>query len=158
MGEYERKYKAKEDASTREFHKSRRMFCIKGDKLYIAKPGLPFSHAAWFEMEGWSDEHDDRFMNENVRGVVFKNGEVRFYVGYDFRVTDESEKTFFKHLPELVRRLCLNPNAKVTAGQKGKKYLPIKEYGTISSITSSGTTFPSSRVSGRKAAQRPRKV
>jgi hypothetical protein len=79
----------------------------KGDKLYIARTKLPYSHAVWFEKEGWIDEKDDTFMNENVRGVVLKNREIHFYAGYDFCVNQKAEQYFFKSLQELSSRLKL---------------------------------------------------
>ena len=80
MNKYDQKYGTKDDEKTAKFHKSRRMFCIKNNKLYTAKAKLSYSHAVWFEKEGWISASNDRFMKENVRGVVFKDGEIRFSV------------------------------------------------------------------------------
>jgi hypothetical protein len=93
----------------------------KGDKLYIARAKLPYSHAVWFEKEGWIDEKDGTFMNENVRGVVFKNREIHFYAGYDFFVNQKAEQYFFKSLQELSSRLKLKPSSKLTGGQTKTK-------------------------------------
>ena len=128
---YEHKYRIEEDKQTIEFHKSRRMFCIKEGKLVIAEPNLPYSHAVWFEKEGWMDEADDSFMDNITRGIVDKLGDVYFYKGYDFSVDEESEKELFRHIGELRESLDLKLTAKVYGG----KNLPTsKLYGKLNDI------------------------
>lgn len=53
MDIFEKRYGFKEDKKTISFHESRRMFCVYKSKLFIAEPNLPYSHAVWFEKEGW---------------------------------------------------------------------------------------------------------
>lgn len=135
MGAFEEKYGIKEDEKTKMFHKSRRMFCIYKNKLVIAEPNLSYSHAVWFQKNGWMSEQEDNFMNDAVRGVVDKGGNIYFYAGYNFKVNSQIELIFFSHLSELVERLKLMPDAKIFGGsinqKAGAEWLPKKEYGQI---------------------------
>lgn len=134
MDKFEKKYGIKEDEKIKAFHRSRRMFCIYKDKLFIAKPNLPYSHAVWFSKEGWVENKKDDPMNNAVRGII-KNGDIYFYVGYDFDVSREAELIFFKHLKELVDKLKLKPNAKIFGGMikdtSKTEWDPKKEYGEV---------------------------
>lgn len=137
MTDYQKRYGNTEDEEVEKFHKSRRMFCIKDGELHIAKPDVPYSHAVWFEKEGWMNEDGDSFMDETARGVVYGDGEIRFYVDYDFQITSEAESEFFEHLGELVQKLKIKPSAKVTDGQKktkSKVWPAIKFYGTVGEL------------------------
>ncbi|MFC1682526.1 hypothetical protein ACFL0X_02830 [Nanoarchaeota archaeon] len=132
MDEFEKKYGFKEDEKTIAFHKSRRMFCIYENKLFIAEPNLPYSHAVWFEKEGWISRKKDDLMDSLVRGIVDSNGDIYFYIRYDFEINGES--IFFSHLKELVKKLNLKSNAKIFGGlikQDYGKWPPRKEYGKI---------------------------
>lgn len=70
MDKFEKKYGIKEDEKVKVFHRSRRMFCIYKNKLFIAKPNLPYSHAVWFSKEGWMSDEKDDLMNNIVRGTI----------------------------------------------------------------------------------------
>ncbi len=137
MNKYEDKYGIKENKQVIEFHKSRRMFCIKEGKLMVAESGLDCSHAVWFEREGWMDETDDSFMNTNVRGIVDKGGEVYFYRGYDFFIDEEGKKEFFKHIKELAEILKLKLSSKIYGGKnskEGKYYGVVRDFVTTLKI------------------------
>ena len=139
MNDFEEKYGVIEDKNTENFHRNRRMFCISNGRLYIAKPNLPYSHAAWFKNKGWMDEEHDEFMEKSVRGYVIKDNEIRFYVGYDFRVTKEAEDEFFEHLNELVNKLNIRAEVKVLGGQvktKDTVWPAEKYYGTVEELLS----------------------
>ncbi|MDO8510796.1 MAG: hypothetical protein Q7S55_01380 [Nanoarchaeota archaeon] len=131
MDKFEKNYGVKEDKSVKIFHRSRRMFCIKSNRLYLAKPKVDYSHAVWFEKEGW----DDNLIEKAVRGIVDKEGNIHFYYGYDFDVNRKSEKIFFTHLPELVKKLRLGPTAKILGGKikkkNSKEWPPKKRYGRV---------------------------
>lgn len=132
MSKYDQKFGFEEDESTVDFHKSRRLFVIKDDQLIIAEPNLPYSHPVWFEKEGWMNENGDKFMKANTRGVVMKDSEIRFYIDWDFRVTDDTEQQFMSHLKELVDSLGLDTNALLNGGQiRDEGFRPRKSYGTI---------------------------
>lgn len=126
MADYEKKYGITEDESVIYFHKSRRMFCIKDDKLIIAKPNLPYSHAIWFELEGWMDDADDSFMSDTTRGFVSQSGDIYFYKGYKFIIDEKSEKDIFEHLIELKILLNLEPISKIFGGKN-----PLKFFGML---------------------------
>lgn len=133
MNKYEKKYNLIEDEKTKRDHKSRRMFCIKDNKLFLAESNLPYSHAVWFEKEGWMDETDDTFMNSVTRGIIDFNGDIYFYQGYDFSTSKEVKDIFFQHFKELVKLLNINKKGKIYSGfvRKKDKWLPIESYGTI---------------------------
>lgn len=135
MNEFEKKYGFKENEKTIAFHKSRRMFCIYKNKLFIAKPNLPYSHAVWFEKEGWISVEEDALMNSLVRGMVDSESNIYFYIGYDFEINKEVESIFFSHLKELVEKLNLKYSANIFGGivkqDVGNRWPPRKEYGKI---------------------------
>lgn len=138
MSKYDKKFGFEEDEDTVAFHKSRRLFVIKDGELIVADPTLPYSHPAWFEKEGWMNEKDDRFIQMNTRGMVMEDGEVRFYVGWDFQVNDEAEQQFMPHLGELVETLKLDVGKPLSGGQiSDEGFRPRKLYGTISDNLSS---------------------
>jgi len=116
MSDYQARYGVKEDEKIVEFHKSRRMFAIYKSKLHIAPPNVSCSHAVWFEKMGWMTYDDDKLMAITTRGFVDKEGDVRFYAGYDFHSDDNSEKEFLRFLPELAKKLKLQDTAVVYSG------------------------------------------
>jgi hypothetical protein len=136
MDKFEKKYGIKEDEKIKTFHMSRRMFCIYNDKLFIAKPNLPYSHAVWFLKKGWICEDKDDLMNTIIRGVINK-GDIYFYIGYDFQINKKIELIFFKHLNELVKKLKIKPKTKIFGGLikdiSKTEWEPRKDYGEVKS-------------------------
>ncbi len=136
MDIFEKKYGIKEDEYVKNLHISRRMFCIREDKLIIAAPGLSYSHATWFEKEGWMQKEEDDFINKTVRGQIDSKGDVYFYTGWDFQINRNGELIFFLHLKELSDKLNLNPDAYVFGGlvrKEDEKVWPVRrKYGKIS--------------------------
>jgi hypothetical protein len=137
MNIFEQKYGIAENKKVEDFHCSRRMFCVYNGKLQIADQNLPYSHATWFEKEGWMSKEDDELMNKIVRGIVDSQGNVYFYTGYDFKVNSDVENTFFPHLKELTEKLGLDSGAKVFGGlvksEPGEIWPPANEYGDVQS-------------------------
>jgi hypothetical protein len=135
MNSFEKKYGIKEDEKTKAFHKSRRMFCIYKGKLFFAEPNLTCSHAVWFEKEGWISKEEDQQMDKIVRGIINNEGDIYFYVGYDFQINTQTESIFFDYLDKIVEQLELKPTAKIFGGlakQEGdSEFSPRKEYGQI---------------------------
>jgi hypothetical protein len=135
MDKFEQKYGI-EDNKVEAFHKGRRMFCIYQGQLVVADENLPYSHAAWFEKEGWMTKEQDKLMEEIPRGIIDSKGDIYFYVGYDFKIDNNIEAVFFSHFKELVEKLNLNPNAKIFGGlvksEPGSIWPAIKDYGQIS--------------------------
>jgi len=113
---FEERYGIEEDAKVKAFHRSRRMFCVRDGKLFIADPNVDYSHAVWLEKLGWITEHDDSIIDKIPRGIVNAEGNICFYTGYAFRINKQIEDKFFKKLPELVDRLTIKPTAKVFGG------------------------------------------
>ena len=52
------------------------MFCIYQNKLFIAESNLPYSHAVWFEKEGWISKEKDELMDEIIRGIIDNSGNI----------------------------------------------------------------------------------
>jgi len=140
MADFEGKYGINEDKKIKDFHRKRRMFCIKDGKVIVAKPNLPYSHAVWFEKEGWITAEDDLLMDEMTRGVLTPEGDVYFYAGYNFELNKKTEREFFKHLPELEKKLKLKNQAKIYGGliedDYTKKWSPKKYYGSVEELLS----------------------
>jgi len=132
---FEKKYGIKEDERVRTFHRSRRMFCIHQNKLFIAEPSLPYSHAVWFEKEGWISKENDKLMDKIVRGIIDEFGDIYFYGGYDFNINNEIERIFFNHLNEIVKQLKLKATARIFGGlikqESCSKWPSRKNYGQI---------------------------
>jgi hypothetical protein len=133
MNFFEKQYGIKEDETIKKFHKSRRMFCIYKNELFIAKPNLDYSHAVWFEKEGWISKEKDILMDKIVRGIVNKEENIYFYVGYEFQVNDKAESIFFSHLEALIKKLEIKDDAEIFGGLKKEKnkLIPIREYGKL---------------------------
>lgn len=136
MDTFEQKYWIAEDEKVKNFHKNRRMFCIHEDELYIAAADLPYSHASWFEKEGWITKERDELMEVMTRWIINEEWDIHFYVGYDFRINDKTENIFFAHLNELVEKAKLEINKYIYGGaiksEPGKPRPAIKNYGKIS--------------------------
>jgi hypothetical protein len=116
MDFFEKKYGTEEDERIRNFHSGRRMFCIFKNRLFIADQNLPYTHAVWFQKQGWITEKDDHLMDEIIRGMVDKDGNISFYLGYNMRVIEGIELIFKKYIIELSEKLNLKKEAKVLGG------------------------------------------
>jgi hypothetical protein len=96
---------------------------------------LPYSHAVWFEKEGWISKENDKLMDKMVRGIIDVYGNIYFYCGYDFNINNEIESIFFNHLKELVKFLKLKSTSKIFGGlikqEPGSKWPSRKTYGQI---------------------------
>lgn len=113
-----------------EFHTTRRMFCIRGGEVLVARPNIPLSHAQWFELEGWPGVY------EVTRGYADENDDIWFYVGDNMAVTRFAEREFFDNLPDLVGRLDLNGSSKIFGGGvpmavNGAEWPPVRVYGAV---------------------------
>lgn len=115
MSGFEEKYGIEETDDVKNFHRSRRMFAIHHDTLYIAEENADYSHAEWFKRLGWMDESNDSIMDVIVRGYI-KEQTIFFYVGYDFSVNDTAVKIMHHHVPDLAGRLKLGDDTQIMAG------------------------------------------
>lgn len=134
MNEFETKYNVKETKKTILFHKSRQMFCIRDNSLFLGPKGSTWSHAVWFENEGWLTKENTKVIDEAVRGYVSKDGDIYFYTGFDFSVNSKSESIFFLHLKEITSSMKLAPRAKIFGGlikDREGKFFPRKSFGTV---------------------------
>jgi len=138
MDSFEERYGIVENEEVKKRHRSRRMFAIVNGSLKIAEPRVEYSHAVWFVQQGWIKNHDDPVFYEIVRGNVDKDQNIYFYVGYDFDITEESEKLFFTYLSDLVRALEIKSSGIVSGGlvkaAPGVQWLPQKTYGTVEEV------------------------
>lgn len=137
MNPFEKKYNIIENEETKKYHLNRRMFCIINNRLYIAEPNLPYSHAVWFEKQGWINEDDDSLMQTGVRGII-NNGDIYFYSDYDFIINKKIESLFFPYLKQLVNELGLSFDAKIYGGferiNPNEKMVPRKCYGSVKEL------------------------
>ena len=135
MDDIKKDYYKEETSIIKEFHRSRRMFCVYDGQLRIADKNLPYSHTTWFQNENWMTKEKDELMNEIPRGFVNSKGDIYFYTGYDFEINDSIESIFFPHLKELVRQLGLDTNALIFGGLSKTEddtiWPPRKSYGKI---------------------------
>ncbi|MBI4739928.1 hypothetical protein HY772_10450 [Candidatus Woesearchaeota archaeon] len=119
------------------FHTSRLMFAVHDGKLHFAPPKATYSHAKWFRNQGWVQGKNDLFMENTVRGFIDAEG-IYFYVGFDFRVDDDAEKTFFPHIAELKVKLRLPDEFPVYGGmirtEHQGKFETRKQYGFLADV------------------------
>jgi len=132
MKTFEEKYVVKEYEKIKKFYRSRKMFCIYKDTLYIAESEADYLHASWFLKERRISLKKDDLMNKIVRGYLSYKNEIYFYAGYNFKISLEVEKIFFNHLNEMVAKLKLNKDTKFFGGiikpKVGNKWIPKKKY------------------------------
>lgn len=83
-----------------EFHRARRMFCIRNEKLTVAPEGTALSHLEWFEAEGWVTQDSAReFMDSTIRGVFLPaRHALFFYKGVGF-FSDAAVETVARRWP-----------------------------------------------------------
>src|SRR5207247_5197093 len=71
-----------------DFHRARRMFCIRNGKLAVAPEGTAMSHLEWFESEGWvTTDNAQAVMDSTVRGIFLPARHALFFyrgIGFFF--------------------------------------------------------------------------
>src|SRR5262245_39851971 len=71
-----------------DFHRGRRMFCMRNGRLRIAPESTTMSHVEWFEAEGWTTRGDvQEFLNSTIRGIFLPARRALFFykgVGFFF--------------------------------------------------------------------------
>jgi len=118
MANFDTHYGLVTDDKARHFHKTRRMFVIKDNKVIIAPEDSDLSHAEWLKEIGIISFSDTYFMEHGVRGYFDNKDTIYFYTGFDFRITPEVEKEFFAHLEELKSLLHLTVPVHIYGGTK----------------------------------------
>ncbi len=124
-----------EDAE--DFHRSRRMFAVVADVLYIAPPERSGSHESWLLQEDLIDSPRDGRINGIVRGFVDESG-VYFYSGEDFSAPGWAERLFFSHAGEIQDKLSLPDDLPCYGGMipqpRAERWPPRKAYGMLGEV------------------------
>ncbi|MCK5459538.1 hypothetical protein KAI52_00305 [Candidatus Parcubacteria bacterium] len=114
----------------KKYHKSRRMFCIIDNKLFIAKKHDERSHKKWINDLGYGNKFE-----KIVRGVINKKGVLIFYIGKNFTINKNAENIFFNHIQKLSKKLKLSLNTSIEGGHLigkiGEDWTTIKKYGIL---------------------------
>ena len=143
-----------------DFHRTRRMFCIRNGKLTVAPEGTAMSHLEWFEAEGWVTRDNARdFMDSTVRGIFLPARHALFFyrgVGFFFDAAVENEAS--RWAGEIMSALGLDSHVEVYVGPPdavihGTEYRQ-ERLGTIESVTRDRRTTQSSGP-GARAARTP---
>ena len=136
--QYDKKYGIDSSSEkVKSFHSSRRMFAIKENKLYLAPVNVTYSHAKWFELEGWMDPDNDYLMEIITRGYFDLTG-VYFYKGYDFDVDKDSEEAMLSSLNDFVEQTGIDTDLHLYGGKIKQKeegeWPPKKDFGAIKDL------------------------
>jgi len=117
----------------------RTMFVIIGKQLFLSPPNLHIPHGDWFKNEGWMDNNDKSFMENNPRGYIDTKG-IYIYQGYDDRVPIISKKILKKIIKDLSVKLNINNNLHIFLGtidmpnNKNGRLSPKNDLGSISNV------------------------
>ena len=129
-----------------DFHRARRMFCIRDGNLQVAPEGTAMSHIEWFEAEGWVTEDDAReFMESTVRGIFLPaKHALFFYKGLGFFFDAAVEQEAGRRAGEIMAALKLENDVEVYVGPPdaivhGTQYRQAR-LGTIESLTAGRRT------------------
>ncbi len=118
-----------------EFHRSRRMFAIINDVIYLAPINSSLSHGEWLNSEGIEIDQD---LNGITRGFASSDG--LYFCEGDFIITKRAETEIFKHLSELIEKLEIDKSLHLYGGfikgKVGEKWLPEKDYGVLRELLS----------------------
>lgn len=124
-----------------DFHRARRMFCIRNGKIHFAPEGTAMSHLEWFEAEGWvTKDNVEGFMDSTVRGIFLPaRRALFFYKGMGFFFDAVVVKEARRWAEEFMFALALDRHVEVYVGPPdavihGTQYRQ-ERLGTIESIT-----------------------
>ena len=140
-----------------DFHRARRMFCIRNSKVVVAPEGTAMSHLEWFEAEGWITEDNSRaFMDSTIRGVFLPaRHALFFYKGAGFFFDAAVVKEASRWAEAIMSALALDQHVEVYVGPPdavihGTQYRQ-KRLGTIESVTTGRRTMQSANVRRRRS-------
>jgi hypothetical protein len=125
-----------------DFHRARRMLCLKDGDVKVAPEGTSMSHLEWFEAEGWV-EHDRQFMETTIRGAFIPARRALFlYRGLGFFFDDALIEEARRRAGDLMLALSLDPDVAVHVGPadaivRGTRYEQ-RQLGTLGSLMRSG--------------------
>ncbi len=118
----------------KEYHRNRRMFFVIDDNLIIAPANSEKSHFDWLIEQYWPEEKAVEFIETGLRGVV-EDGNIKFFTGKNWEINDEIEVKFFEIFDELIKKLNINPEAKIGGGaikgEEGEIWPARKNYGQV---------------------------
>ena len=124
-----------------DFHRARRMFCIRNGKVTVAPEETTMSHLEWFEAEGWiTDDNAQEFMDSTTRGIFLPARQALFFykgVGFFFDAAVVTEAR--GRAEEIMSALALDQHVEVCVGPAdavihGTWYRQ-ERLGTIESVT-----------------------
>ncbi len=115
----------------KEFHKSRIIFVIKDEEVFVNKY-TEMSHEEWFREMGWLAQ-DDSIINNNIRGYYDGTG-IYIYYGYDFKAPDKD--LVAQYIDRIVEKLEItDTNIPIYLGtipqEIGNKWPPREKLGSI---------------------------
>ena len=140
-----------------DFHRARRMFCIRNGKLAVAPEGTAMSHLEWFEAEGWiSQDNAQAVMDSTVRGIFLPARHALFFykgIGFFFDAAVVTEATRWAEV--IMSALALDQHVEVHVGPPdpvihGTEYRR-ERLGTVESVTADHRTTRSSGRASRSA-------
>jgi hypothetical protein len=118
-----------------EYHRKRRMFFVIDDNLVIAPANSKECHFDWLIEQYWPEKKATEFIKTGLRGVVDPDGNIKFFTGENWELNEEIEIKFFMILNELVKKLKINPEAKIGGGaikqNEGTIWPARKDYGKV---------------------------
>ena len=119
----------------KKYHKKRRMFFLINNELVLPESGSDKSHMEWLLSQGKTISEAKNIIDNNLRGAVNPDGNIRFYIGENWEINEEIEKKFFEILPKIVETLKINPEAIIGGGtikgRIGDFWQARKEYGKV---------------------------
>jgi hypothetical protein len=107
-----------------DFHRARRMFCIRNGKLTVGPEGTAMSHLEWFEAEGWIAKDNAReFMDSTIRGIFLPaRHALFFYRGVGFFFDAAVEKEASRWAEEIMSALALDQHVEVYVGPRTRSF------------------------------------
>jgi hypothetical protein len=140
-----------------DFHRARRMFCIRNGELAVAPEGTAMSHLEWFEAEGWiTKDNAQEVMDSTIRGIFLPARHALFFykgIGFFFDAAVVTEAS--RWAEEVMLALALDQYVEVYVGPPdaiihGNQYRQ-ERLGTIESVTTDHRTTQSSGRASRAA-------
>lgn len=133
-----------------DFHRARRMFCVRNGEINVAPEGTVMSHLEWFEAEGWiTQDTAQAFMDSTVRGISLPSRHALFFykgMGFFFDAAVVNEAC--RWAETLMSVLALDRHVEIYVGPPdavvhGTEYKRA-QLGTIESVTKERLTAQSS--------------
>jgi hypothetical protein len=122
-----------------DFHRARRMFCLKDGQVRVAPPDTAMSHLEWFEAKGWIGADAERFMAATIRGAFIPARRAVFlYRGLGFFFDDELIAEAARRAGDLMATLGVDADVAVYVGPadavvRGIRYAQ-RRLGTLGSL------------------------